>query len=140
MPQQALPFLRAQLRATQPAAAEKRIALLIRQLEDANLSVRDQASRELEKLGPEALPQLQWSLVKGAFLEVRHRIEPLVEKAQRAQPTADQTRLQSVVQVLELIASAEARQALKEVATGSAGAWLAPEAEASLERLQKANQ
>ena len=76
VPQQALPFLRAQLRALQLAAAEKRIALLITQLEDENISVREKASRELERLGPEALPQLQWSLVKGRFLEVRHRLEP----------------------------------------------------------------
>ena len=121
----------------QPAAAEKRIALLITQLEDENVSVREQASRELEQLGPEPLPQLQWALVKAAFLKVRHRIEPLVEKAERAKLTADQTRLHRVLQVLELMATIEARQVLEEVARGSAGPWLAPEAQASLKRCEK---
>jgi hypothetical protein len=139
VPQQAIPFLRAQLRAVHPAAVEQRIALLITQLEDENVSVREKAGQELERLGQEALPQLRWSLVKAAFLEVRHQIESLVEKAERAKLSAEQTRLQRVLQVFELIATAEARQVLGEVAKGSAGAWLAPEAEACLERLQKTN-
>lgn len=136
VPQQAIPFLRAQLRAVQPAAVEKRIGLLITQLENDDASVREKACSELEKLGREALPQLQWSLVKAAFLQVRHRIEPLVEKAARANLTPDQTRLQRVLQVFELIATSEACRALKEAAKGSAGAWLATEAEASLQQLR----
>ncbi len=137
VPQQALPFLRARLHAVEPAVVEKRIALLIGQLDDPNITVRDKAAKELEKLGWEALPQLRWTLVKSTWLEVRHRIEPLVEKAARAKPTAEQARLQRALQIFELIGTAEARQALRDVAEGSAGAWLSSDAEASLERLQK---
>ena len=50
-PRQALPFLRARLRTVQPAAVEKRIALLITQLDDKDVSVCERATRELEKLG-----------------------------------------------------------------------------------------
>jgi hypothetical protein len=137
MPKQAIPFLSARLRAVQAAAVEKRIALLITQLDDKDVSVRENATTELEKLGPEALPQLRSALVKATWLKVRHRIEPLVEKLETAELTADQTRLQRSLLVFELIATVEARQVLEDVAKGSAGAWLAPEARASLKRLKK---
>jgi hypothetical protein len=139
VPQQALPFLRARLRTVQPAATEKTIALLITQLEDENNSVREKATRELEKLGPEALPQLRRALLKARFLKLRHRLEPLVEELETVPMTGEQTRLQRTLQVLELIASTEARHLLQEIAKGSAGAWLAPEAQASLKRLEKTN-
>jgi hypothetical protein len=70
-------------------------------------------------------------------LKVRHRIAPLVEELESAELTADETRLQRTLLVLELSATLEARQALEEVAKGSTGAWLAPEAQASLKRLEK---
>ena len=96
----------------------------------------EQALPEVKKLGQEALPQLSWALDKSLWLEVRHRIGPLVEKAKRAKLTADQTRLQRTLLVFELIATVKARQVLEEVVKGSAGAWLAPEAQASLKRLE----
>jgi hypothetical protein len=109
VPQQALPFLRARLRSVPPAATEKEIALLITQLEDENDSVREKATSKLEELGPEALPQLRGALFKARFLKARHRIEPLVEELETAPLTAEQSRLHRALQVLELIATAEAR-------------------------------
>jgi hypothetical protein len=137
VPMQAIPFLSARLRAVQPAAVEKRVAMLITQLDDDNFSVREKATKELETLGPEAFSQLRRSLDEPISVEVRHRIDCLVEKLKTAKLTADQNRLQGALLVFELIATAEARQVLEEVATGSAGAWLAPEAQASLKRLEK---
>ncbi len=121
----------------QPAAVEKRIALLIGQLDDPNSAVREKAAKELEKRGVEALPQLRWALVKSTWLEVRHRIEPLVEKLAAATPTAEQRRLQRVLLALELMANDGARPVLEAVAKGSAGSWLMAEAEVSLKRLKK---
>jgi hypothetical protein len=136
-PKQAIPFLSAKLRAVQPAAVEKKIALLISQLDDKDISVRENATSELEKLGVEALPQLRWFLVKATWLKVRHRVESLVEKLETATLTPEQTRSQRVLLICELTATAEAHQVLEEVAKGNAGAWLAPEAQAALKRLKK---
>jgi hypothetical protein len=137
LPRQATPFLSARLRAVQPAAVEQRVAMLIALLDDKTFSVRERATRQLEQLGPEALPQLRRSLDEPIPLEVRRRVERVLERLQTAKPTADQKRLQGAVLVLELMATVEARRVLEEVAKGSAGAWLALEAQASLKRLEK---
>jgi hypothetical protein len=135
VPGQAIPFLRARLRAAQSTAVEKKVGMFITRLDDDDFSVREKATGELEKLGPEALPQLRRSLDGTMSLEARLRAERLVEKIKAAKPTDDQRRLQEALLVFELIASAEARKVLEEVSRGSAGAWLAPEAQASLKQL-----
>jgi hypothetical protein len=137
VPEQAIPFLNARLRAVQAPAVEKKIAMLITRLDDKNFSVREKATGELEKLGPEPFPQLRRSLDQPISLEVRYRIKHLLEKLKIAKLTADQKRLQRTLLVFELIATVEGRQVLEEVAKGSAGAWLAPEAQASLKRLAR---
>src|SRR5205085_11199924 len=109
LPRQATPFLSARLRAVQAAAAEQRVAMLISHLDDKTFSVRERATRQLEKLGPEALPQLRRSLDEPIRLEVRRRVDGVLEKLQTAKPTADQKRLQGAVFVLELMATVEAR-------------------------------
>jgi hypothetical protein len=135
VPRQALPFLRAQLRAAGSPAAAKKVALLITQLDDDDFSVREKATAELEKRGLEALARLRRSLDRPISLEARRRAERLVAKLKTAKPTAAQKRLQGALLVLELIATAEARKVLEEASRGSAGAWLAPQAQASLKRL-----
>jgi hypothetical protein len=137
VPEQAIPFLGEQFRAVRPTAVEKRIGLLITQLDDDNFSVREKATGELERLGPEAFPLLRRSLDGPISVEARRRIERLLENLKTATLTADQKRLQGALIVLELIVTAEARQVLEEVSQGRAGAWLASEAQVSLKRLER---
>jgi hypothetical protein len=135
VPGQAIPFLSAQLRAARSPAVEKKVGLLISRLDDDDFAVREKATAELEKLGLEALARLRRSLDRPISLEARRRAERLVEKLKTAKPTAEQKRLQGALLVFELIATAEARKVLEEASRGSAGAWLAPEAQAALKRL-----
>jgi DNA polymerase-1 len=93
------------------------------------------ARDELEKLGEPAAPALRQALENKPSLEVRRRIEELLEKAKT--PTGENLRSLRAVQVLEHIGTDEARQVLKKLAEGAAGARLTQEAKASLERLGK---
>ncbi len=60
-----------------------RFAKLIADLDDSNYPVRDKATRELAKLRDLAIPALRKALEKPVSLEVRVRIEQLLEKRQR---------------------------------------------------------
>jgi hypothetical protein len=136
-PTQAVAFLRPRVRAGEPPADVKKIAALITKLDDDEFSDREMASAELQKLGQEALPQLQRTVEESKSAEVRLRAQSLLEKLNTVSLTPDQKRLQAVLYVFELIASDEARKVLDEVANGKAGAWLAAEAEAALKRMRK---
>jgi hypothetical protein len=136
-PAQAMPFLGPRLRATGPTVDAKAIAGLIAKLDDDSLDEREAASKKLEKLGIEALPQIGKAAAESKSAEVRERARDISAKLKNANPTADQRRLQAVLYVLELIASTEARGKLEEVAGGKAGAWLAGEAEEALKRMRQ---
>jgi WD40 repeat protein len=134
-PGQALPFLDERLRAAKPAdASEKKIAALIRQLDDESFTVREQATQELANLGLAARPQLQQAANDNST-EVRNRSKQLLDKLKMPELTADQRRLRLSVTILALTPTPEARQALAQLAEGRAGPWLALEARDSLERL-----
>jgi hypothetical protein len=137
LPGQTVPFLAAKLRAAQPEAVERRVGALIARLDDPEFAVRQRATQDLETFGPEAHPYLRRSLGEPVSLEVRRRVEGLLAKPDVAKFTADQRRWQNALTVYELIGTADTRKALDEVSHGSAGAWLASSAQASLKRLAK---
>jgi hypothetical protein len=62
----------------------RRAAQLIAQLDNANFQVRDQATRELIAIGPHAFPHLRRALADRPPLEVRLRIERILEEAHDA--------------------------------------------------------
>src|SRR5262245_12694768 len=91
-PGQALPFLREQLRpAPQPDASK--IGQWLADLEGRKFSVRDRATRELEKLGDLAVPALQKVLAGQPPLETRQRVERLLEKLTGTALSAEQIRV-----------------------------------------------
>jgi hypothetical protein len=137
IPTQAIAFLGPRIQAPAPAVDAKKIAALITKLDDDSFSERESATKELEKLGADTLPQLRHAAVEAKSAEVRQRARNLLDKLKNASLTPDQKRMQAVFSVLELIGSDEARKLLEEVAGGKAGAWLAAEAEDSLKRLRK---
>jgi hypothetical protein len=136
-PAQAIPFLRPRIQAAGPTADTKTIATLISKLDDESFTERETASRELQKLGLEVLPQLRRAAAEIQSAEVRQRAQELLEKLKKANLTSDQRRLQAVLNVFELIGSDEARKVLQDVVSGKAGAWLAAEAEETLKRMKR---
>jgi hypothetical protein len=59
-----------------------RIAVLIRQLDDPKFTTRDAASKTLTEIGPLASAMLREELKKGPSLELRRRIETVLEAAE----------------------------------------------------------
>jgi hypothetical protein len=91
----------------------------------------------LEKLHELAEPALQNVLQGKPALEVRQRVEQLLEKLHGPITNPEQLRMIRAVEVLEHIGTPEAKQVLRSLAKGAPEARLTKEAMASLERLAK---
>jgi RNA polymerase sigma factor (sigma-70 family) len=129
-PGQALPFIEKRLRPV-PLVDVKRIAEAIRRLDSEQFTVRDQATAELEQLGDAAEAALRRALADKPSLEVRRRVERLLERLDGA----EQRRRARALEVLENIGSPESRRVLSALARGAPDAYLTQEAQTSLDRL-----
>lgn len=112
---------------------QQRLARLLTQLDDPQFVVRDKASQELDALGELAAPALMGVLKKGESLELRGRVERLLRKLDELTP--DQRRAVRAVEVLEELATPEARKFLAKLAGGMPEARLTREARAAVQRL-----
>ncbi len=135
-PREGLSFLTGHMRPVAPAAAEE-VQKLIAGLDSGQFARRESAFRELEKLGPLAAPALRKVLQDNVPLELRRRVESLLEKLHG--PVRQPEVLQSMraVAILEHIATPEARRLLLALTRGAPEAPLTQEATAALERLEK---
>jgi hypothetical protein len=133
-PADSVSLLRARLRPV-PASAPRRVARLLAELDAEEFEVRQRAGRELAKLGPDVEPALRKALEGSPSLELRKRLELLLE------PWAGPKRkplpgafLQTVraVEVLERARTPEARTLLKALAGGGRGFRQTEEARAAL--------
>jgi WD40 repeat protein len=133
---QAVPYLRERLRPADRADPQ-RVAQLVHDLDSGRFAARQQATQELERLGPVSVAALEHLLQAKPSLEARRRAEAILEKLEGGVPSPEQLRTVRSLQVLERIGSPEAQEALKSLAAGAPGAWLTQEAKAVLERLNR---
>jgi WD40 repeat protein len=134
-PAQAVPLLRERLK---PGALpdQKQISRLITQLDDDDFTVREQATKELEKLGNQAEEALREALRKDPPAEVERRVKELLKKVEgHGSVPGERLRATRALEVLEQIGTADARSVLEGLAKGPADDWLAQEAKAALTRL-----
>ncbi len=131
-----LPFLRKQVLAVR-APDPQQIARLISQLDDRQFSVREDAERELAKLGELAEPALRKALAGSPSVELRRRAERLLAKLEGPLTRPEPLRAVRVVEVLEHIGSSEARELLTTLAQGAPQARLTREAQHAVERLNR---
>jgi WD40 repeat protein len=133
---QAVGLLKEQLR---PVAPEdpKRIARLIAELDGERFGMREEAQRTLEELGELAATALRKALEGGPSLEVRRRVETLLQKLEGPVTAPRLLRHVRSVEVLEHIATLRARQVLEALAQGAPEARLTREAKAALQRLAR---
>jgi hypothetical protein len=126
-PQDSLAFLKEHLPPAPAAHEDKRITQLVGDLDADDFAVREKAIEGLQKLGEPAEPALRRALKGQPPLEVKRRIEQLLEKL-RMPPE----RLQALraLEVLERLDTAESRQLLKELTDGAPDAWLTHEVKA----------
>lgn len=133
-PRQAIAQFKEQLRPAVGIEA-KHIEQLIADLETAKYESRQKATDELEKLGELAEPALRKAMTKGPSLEMRRRLDMLIEKIVSDKvPPAETLRALRAVQILEQIGNAEARVVLQRLADGAPGHRLTRQAQAALKR------
>jgi WD40 repeat protein len=118
----ALPFVTVRLLAIQKGCAPERIAAWIAQLDAPKYAQREEAERELRKLGSDSLPALEGALRGKPSLEVRQWIESLLPKIRAELDCPADRALQIIrgVEVLERIGTPAARDALQRFAAGPA--------------------
>jgi RNA polymerase sigma factor (sigma-70 family) len=134
VPERSVPFLGERIKPP-PAAEAKRVAALIADLGSEQFKVRDRATRELEKLGEAAAPALQKASHGDLPLEVKRRLEGLLDKL--SSWPADTLRQVRAVEVLEHVGTPAARAVLERlIREGAAQARLTREAEAALRRMK----
>jgi RNA polymerase sigma factor (sigma-70 family) len=133
-PRQAVPFLRERLKPV-PRGDVELIDRLVKDLNSARFPVRQKATQELETMLDQAGPGLRRALEGKPPLEVRQRVESLLEKL--ANPSGERLRALRAVAVLERMGTTEAKRFLEELAGGAPGARQTQEAKAALERLAR---
>jgi WD40 repeat protein len=115
-PAQSVPFLQDRL---QPATAvdPKRVEKLLAGLEDKKFSAREAAVRELTELRDRIEPLLHKAIKDQPTLETRRRIEALL--AEPFVPTVETRRTLRAVAALERIGNSEARRLLERLSSGA---------------------
>jgi hypothetical protein len=112
------------------------VAKLIADLDSDKFKVRDEAARELEKLGWAAEPAMREAIARKPSAEVLGRLTTLLEKLPEDRFDGIAAFASRLTEMLEHIGSSEARAILTDLAKGPADARLAQEASASLKRLE----
>jgi roadblock/LC7 domain-containing protein len=138
-PEPSLEYLRRRLPVLSEAD-DKRIEKLIAALDDDAFAVREKATADLAAMGLAAKAALRRCLEGKPSVEVRQRVEGLLEKLREpGDPAKDPGLRQALrlVEVLEHIGNAGAEEALEELAGKATSSRVRQEAQASLDRLAK---
>jgi RNA polymerase sigma factor (sigma-70 family) len=128
---QSVDFLKRHLHPVAPADS-KQVARLLADLDNEQFAAREKAMRELEKLGERAATDLHKALSGKPSLEVRRRIEQLLERNGK-----EQVRMTRALEALERMGTPEARELCALLARGVAEARLTRAAQATLRRLSR---
>jgi RNA polymerase sigma factor (sigma-70 family) len=131
-PAQAVLLFRDQVKPV-PPADPKCVEQLLRDLDSEEFETRNKAAMELEKIVEGVEPALRKKLAERPALETRQRILQALDSAS----SYERIRALRAVQILEYVATPEARNLLAELAKGIPEARLTREAKASLERVRK---
>jgi hypothetical protein len=134
-PKEATALLAKRLRRVEPMPV-KEVERHIAALDSDDFEARERAFSRLEALGKGAEGELRAASAKSKSLEVRKRTQELLGRMGRVTP--ERLRALRAVEVLERVASAEAKRILARLAKGAAGALETQDTKAALERLSLA--
>jgi WD40 repeat protein len=140
-PAASVPFLIDKVSPVKPMEA-KRVRKLLAQLDSDSFAEREEASRQLLALGEQFVPMLRQVLKERPSLEMRRRIERILELLPRNSSakqlprslSPDQQRLLRALAVLEWSGTAEAEKHLHRLAGGTPSASLTHAAKAAWQR------
>jgi WD40 repeat protein len=133
---QTVAYFKERLRPVPPADAAA-VAEFRKALTSDKFAVRQEAAAELKKRGSAAEPLLRLLLDGDAPLELRLRVEPLLQAIVGPPLPPEQLRMVRAVEVLERLGTGEARALLATLAQGAPGAWLTVQAQGSVQRLDR---
>jgi RNA polymerase sigma factor (sigma-70 family) len=121
-----------------PAAVPdpSRVKALIADLNHANFATRARATAALKEHWPVTAAALRAVMAKASSDEARRRAEGIVREMEKGVAPPDVLRALRAAEVLEWIATKEARALLRELANGGPGARLTVEAAAACQRLE----
>lgn len=115
-----------------------RIQRLLKELDADSFDVRDRATDELVKLGPDAADAVRALASSAPNDEVAYRTRLILRRLNaEGQPVSTVGRTVRAVRVLERAANADARALLVKLAAGEFGFEIAPDAKAALSRLDR---
>jgi Tol biopolymer transport system component len=132
-PQATLKFFRERLAVPERGEAEK----LVRQLDSKDFKERERASAALERMGKPAVDALRQALAAKPTAEVRRRALAILDRVETDNSRGERYRSLRILEVLEHLGTAEARELLESIAEGVPESELTQEAKASLDRLAK---
>jgi WD40 repeat protein len=112
-----------------------RVKDLIADLDNDDFATRSRATADLKELWPETAAALRECGAKPSSLEARRRAERIIGEMEKAITPPGALRALRAVEVLEWIATQEARTLLLELAKGAPGAGLTRDAAAACKRL-----
>jgi WD40 repeat protein len=136
-PSDSVTFLDKQLKPTIVRVTAKEIDQLIADLDNNDFAARETATKSLEKLEQVAKPALRKALAgPQPSLELRRRMERLLERLDGATLEPERLRSLRAIEVLEQIATPDARRVLEALAKGTPGVGLTQEARAALARIK----
>jgi hypothetical protein len=138
-PEQAAPFLKERLPAApQPGGNQRdQMARWIADLDSDSFAVREKAMAELRKCIEAAEPALREARTRKSSPEARRRIDELLEERGKAAiPLPQDLRELRMVEALEHMRTAEARELLEALAKGAPAARRTVAAKEALRRLQ----
>jgi hypothetical protein len=135
-PAETTALLKSKLKPVEPADP-KELQRLLEDLNSDQYQVRQKASVQLEKLADLAGAALRAKLEAKPSLEMRKRIETLLDKLDGPVTLPELLRALRAVELLELIGTPAARQALEPLAKGATGHRVTEAAQGSVSRLDK---
>jgi hypothetical protein len=133
--EQAVHFLSKHLHPV-PQPDPKRITRLISDLDSSTFTVRQAAFAELKRLDVLAEEALRRALKTDPPLELRRRLESLLQGIHAPAPPAETLQVLRAVAVVEHVARPEAERLLQHLSQGAAAAHLTREATLALARLR----
>jgi hypothetical protein len=132
-PARVVPLLAGRLKAVDG----KKMAKLLEDLDSDDFKTRKAAFKELSELGGFAEGSLRQALEKKPNLEKHRRLEELLARLSDDRVAGEHLRALRCVEVLEMIGTAEARQAVQKLATGAPEAELTRVAKGALGRMKR---
>lgn len=113
-----------------------RVKALIADLDSDTFATRERAKAHLKELWPDTQAALQAVAAKSPSLEARHRAEEIIREMEKAGLPPARLRALRATEILEWIATKQARAVLHELAKGAPDARLTIEAAAACKRLE----